>query len=221
MGIRSAEQRAGVVPQATRVKVYAIQSIFTIIAILLVLLLSFQVSLPLPPEAERTDGGLLMYISDIVSLPGLMPYNAISVVAICVAVFLWLGAKDAVYLAGLTLFQGVVSTAIKIVYPIERPYVVDVNAPLQAINNSFPSGHVMLYVVFYGFLFYLAWTRVENRILRITVLSVSSIILLLGSFSRLYLGTHWVADVVAAQILGLAILFPGIEFYERCIVARE
>lgn len=67
---------------------------------------------------------------------------------------------------------------------------------------SFPSGHVVHYVTFYGFLFYLVFTHLKQRWFRTAFLTVlSSIIILIGP-SRVYMGHHWPSDVGGAYLVG-------------------
>jgi undecaprenyl-diphosphatase len=62
---------------------------------------------------------------------------------------------------------------------------------------SFPSGHAMISTAAYGALAYLAWSRLRTR--RAHLLLVVATALFVGSigFSRLYLGVHYLSDVLA------------------------
>lgn len=67
---------------------------------------------------------------------------------------------------------------------------------------SFPSGHATLSIVVFGFLaFLLARGRPQKT--KATVVLVASLVVLLIAFSRLYLGAHWLSDVLAGLSLGL------------------
>jgi undecaprenyl-diphosphatase len=71
-------------------------------------------------------------------------------------------------------------------------------------NNSFPSGHVMFAVGFYGFLIILVNQFIKNvKIRNILTIIFFTIIVLMG-FSRIYLGVHWLSDVIGAYFLGVA-----------------
>jgi undecaprenyl-diphosphatase len=80
---------------------------------------------------------------------------------------------------------------------------------------SFPSGHAVYYTVFFGFLWFLAFTKVKRPVLRWSLLGVFGGLVPLVGFARLYLGAHWVSDVVGGYLLGGAVLAPGINLYRR------
>ena len=67
---------------------------------------------------------------------------------------------------------------------------------------SFPSGHVMTYLAFFGFLTYLIWIGVRKRALRRALLLPCLVLLILVGPSRIYLGAHWASDVIGAYLLG-------------------
>lgn len=76
-------------------------------------------------------------------------------------------------------------------------HLVDVN------TLSYPSGHSMSAMAFYGFLVYLTLLLVESRWLK-TVLSILIILLILSiGTSRIYLGVHYPSDVAAGFVGGL------------------
>jgi undecaprenyl-diphosphatase len=76
-------------------------------------------------------------------------------------------------------------------------------------DTSFPSGHTLHYVTFWGFVAYLAATNLRNRTLgRAIAAGITAIIGLIGP-SRIYLGHHWLTDVLASYLLGLA-YFSGL-----------
>jgi membrane-associated phospholipid phosphatase len=168
-GFLEACLRIGAVP---RYRICLLQGLFALLAIALMLFSTWQWPLPLDPEVQAANGGWLYRAMDIVSWPGFAPWNAVMVVVVAIIVALWLGWRHGLYLLLLTLFQGLVALLLKIVIPTERPAEVDVNAPVEAINNAFPSGHVLLFVVFFGFLFYLVATRLHRSLLPFLLLGL-------------------------------------------------
>ena len=82
-----------------------------------------------------------------------------------------------------------------------RPAPVEGLIPAQAF--SFPSGHAMVAAAFYLFVGYLAWRILKGRV-RIVCAAFLVLIALLIGLSRLYLGVHYLTDVVAGYIAGIA-----------------
>src|SRR5262245_7921124 len=78
---------------------------------------------------------------------------------------------------------------------------------------SFPSGHVVSYVAFYGFLFYLVLTRMPPSVLRSALLVLIGGLIGLVGLSRVYLGAHWASDTLGGYCLGLLWLTLMIQLY--------
>lgn len=81
----------------------------------------------------------------------------------------------------------------------ERP---SINETIDAVGYSFPSGHSMGSLIFYGFLIYLVIRTGQKPWVRwATVIGLSVLIVLIG-VSRIYLGAHFPSDVIAGYIAG-------------------
>ncbi len=80
-------------------------------------------------------------------------------------------------------------------------------------SYSFPSGHVMFYVSFYGFLWFLTYTLLRHGPLRVALLVVFGLLVLLVGPSRVYLGQHWSSDVLGGYLLGSVVLIATISIY--------
>ena len=68
---------------------------------------------------------------------------------------------------------------------------------------SFPSGHAMISTAAYGALAYLAWPYLRTRRRRVLTIAATAIFVVLICFSRLYLGVHYLSDVLAGAAGGL------------------
>lgn len=72
----------------------------------------------------------------------------------------------------------------------------------HAKGYSFPSGHALMSVTFYGLLIYLAWRNIKNVWLRwLSVIGLILLILIIG-LSRVYLRVHYASDVLAGYCIG-------------------
>ena len=80
----------------------------------------------------------------------------------------------------------------------------------RVINEpSFPSGHIMHYINWFGLLTYLLATNWRSGKLRNILITIcASMIALIGP-SRIYLGAHWPSDVMAGYIYG-GLWFGGV-----------
>lgn len=99
----------------------------------------------------------------------------------------------------------------KIIFDRPRP----INAVFLETSASFPSAHATAAVSFYGFIVYLLIKKIKQKKYRIfTVLLGLTLITLIG-FSRLYLGVHYMSDVLAGYLIGLLWLYLGIRITRR------
>ena len=77
---------------------------------------------------------------------------------------------------------------------------------INEIGYSFPSGHSMISMAFYGFIIYLIYEKVKNKYIKWTSITLLSILIVMIGFSRIYLGVHYVSDVLAGFLFSIAYL---------------
>ncbi len=91
---------------------------------------------------------------------------------------------------------------LKLGFARERPFFP---APLATESSySFPSGHSSMSLAVYGTLGYIVARHAASRRKQIAALVGSTALVLLIGFSRLYLGVHYLSDVIAGFSLALA-----------------
>ena len=103
---------------------------------------------------------------------------------------------------------------VKLLIHRPRPTLEDAKILLKFTQSSFPSGHVVHYVVFFGFL--LTVMSVNKKITlfwRIFIGIFSTFLILTISISRVYLGAHWATDVIGGYLFGFIYLGIILKFY--------
>jgi len=98
-------------------------------------------------------------------------------------------------------------------YLWQRPRPIEVAVTLEN-SWAFPSGHAVLAVSLYGFLIYFFWKQFKSLRIRAAALFFGLLIILLVGFSRLYLGVHFLSDVLAGYMVGVFWLLISIWLVE-------
>lgn len=80
---------------------------------------------------------------------------------------------------------------------------------------SFPSGHSVTSVIFYGVLIYLLNRHCKNDKLRKVLTVICGFLALAIGPSRIYVGVHWPTDVLAGWCIGGAVLMVSVCILER------
>jgi undecaprenyl-diphosphatase len=89
---------------------------------------------------------------------------------------------------------------LKHVFTRPRPVVPE---PLVHLSTySFPSGHAVATTLLYGVLCALVLQRVRSPGWRAAAVAIAVMMILLVSFSRVYLGAHYASDVLAGIAVG-------------------
>jgi membrane-associated phospholipid phosphatase len=148
-----------------------------------------------------------------VSWPGYMPQSVV-MVAIPMIILGMIGLRwEAVGLLFATLFTGSLNYLLKIAIRRPRP-TDDLVEVFQVLNSySFPSGHVMFYTAFFGFLVFLVYLLLPHSFRRAVFLALLFLPILLVSLSRVYLGEHWASDVLAGYLLASLSLMVSVSVY--------
>lgn len=95
-----------------------------------------------------------------------------------------------------------------------RPRPLDPMVP-GITNYSFPSGHALMGVAFFGLLIWVSGREISRKDLRMASISLLVLLLLLIGFSRVYLRVHYPSDVIAGYCIGIAWLWIAFRLLAR------
>ena len=123
---------------------------------------------------------------------------------------------EAVILIALNLASTLLNGLIKVLVERPRPTAKLVDILSIAGGNSFPSGHVMAYLAYFGLLFSLGVILLRrDRWWHYTILIIPALFVVLVGPSRIYLGDHWASDVLGAYLIGGLLLGIALWIYLR------
>jgi len=138
------------------------------------------------------------------------------VLVLLTAVFFWVvGLRlEALLVVGLSTVSLLLNLLLKIQVSRPRPTANLVRIIQAATGYSFPSGHVMAYIAYWGLLFSFGFILFEGRHWwRTALLATSAAFVVLIGPSRVYLGDHWFSDVLGAYLIGGVLLGLALIIY--------
>ena len=107
--------------------------------------------------------------------------------------------RDLIHLAIIMVGSLILENGLKIGFHRARP-VSFFGTPTPP-TYSFPSGHALLSLCFYGATAYLMARRCTSNKVRTLLLIISALLVGLIGFSRIYLGMHYPSDVIAGYLI--------------------
>ncbi|MGW1334122.1 phosphatase PAP2 family protein [Streptomyces rubiginosohelvolus] len=148
------------------------------------------------------------------------PWTMRALIAVAVTALWWRGARRlALWTAATSLLATLLQHGLKAAVDRERPQWTD---PVDSANfAAFPSGHAMTAVVTCGLLLWLLRLYGAGPGLWGTALAVAVVSAIGVAATRVYLGVHWLTDVVGGALLGVAVVALSAAGYARYTAPRE
>ncbi|MDE5630313.1 MAG: phosphatase PAP2 family protein [Bacilli bacterium] len=109
-----------------------------------------------------------------------------------------------------SISSGVINNLVKYIIKRERPFGI---ALVKENFYSFPSGHSMISILFYGTIIYMLIEK-DFKYKKVIIPLISIYILLVG-ISRIYLGVHYASDVIGGYFLASSILLSLTLIHEK------
>lgn len=150
------------------------------------------------------------FVSDYFISDGITPYvkfitwfgSAIGIIVMGIfSLFIFRDKKISISMIICLVVGIIINNIFKVIFARVRP---DINPLVVENSYSFPSGHSMMSMIFYGYLIYLIYNNLENKKIKFMLIFVLSVLILCIGFTRIYLGVHYVSDVIGGFLLGFA-----------------
>jgi len=140
---------------------------------------------------------------------------AIGALAGGIALWSWVtgrGRRFALVLLAAVALNPIFEIAFKELVDRARP---DLAQLLPGNGPSFPSGHVLAAMGFYGLVPFFVWEITRRPWARIVAFAGGGAIALIVAFSRVYLDVHWATDATAGLLLGTGLVVASYRSYLR------
>lgn len=173
----------------------------------------FPLDLRITKALQSIDSLLFASAMNWISWPGFLPQSAIIPALVAVLLYSFGLRWEAITSLVAAFLPALINLAVKEWIRRPRPTVdlVDVFRILD--SYSFPSGHVMFYIGFFGFLWFLVFVLLESSWKRTLLLIILGSLIAFVGVSRIFLGQHWASDILGASLLGGLLLAFMIQFY--------
>jgi membrane-associated phospholipid phosphatase len=146
----------------------------------------------------RTPGlnKFFQFITEVGDLNGYIVLTALCAILFWIVFKNWRFVLEIVFVLAIS---GLANVALKQVINRARP---DAEHLVSVATLSYPSGHAMSAIAFYGFLIYLFYNfKLNVWVKTLTILILGLLILAIG-ISRIYLGVHYPSDIAGGYIAG-------------------
>ncbi|MFA5987808.1 MAG: phosphatase PAP2 family protein [Candidatus Paceibacterota bacterium] len=153
-------------------------------------------------------GGASLVFFEVVSFLGEWYSVAVFCFFMTLILLYWKEYRDLCILWAILFFGIVSSSIIKVLVDRPRPEL----AYIVETSKSFPSNHVVGVVIFWGFVFYLLNKYFSEKAMWLPGVTswLFVFFVILMSLSRLYLGVHYLSDVIGGVFIGMIWLNVGI-----------
>ncbi|MFD9483401.1 phosphatase PAP2 family protein [Streptomyces sp. NPDC059991] len=132
---------------------------------------------------------------------------------VVVTLFVRGGRRPALWAAATSTLGTFVQQSLKAALGRERPSWPD---PVDSASYAaFPSGHALTATVTFGLLLWLAVARGARPAVRRAVAAAGAVSVLGVGFTRVYLGVHWLSDVIGGWLIGAALVAMSAAAYGR------
>ena len=121
--------------------------------------------------------------------------------------------KRTLCFAGNLIFIAGINWGIK--HVIQRPRPDESLRLVTEDGFSYPSGHAMVTTAFYGLIIFFVYNNVENKLLKNLICIGLSLLIVLIDFSRVYLGVHYLSDVLSGTLISIAYLIVATTFTKK------
>ena len=159
-------------------------------------------------EITSLDNNSSLWVHSFATAPLDAFFNAVSnaggpvgVVALTIASFallLWhKHRRDAWRLVIVVVGGAILNQVLKLLFHRSRP---DLWPAAHVVGFSFPSGHATLAFCLFGMFIWLGWRHFTSTPARVGWAALLSLLILLVGLSRIYLGAHFLSDVVAGYL---------------------
>lgn len=174
---------------------------------------SFAIDLQITKAIQLINFPFFASFMSLVSWPGFGPQLVVITALIILLIYSFGLHWESVMALVAASFSTGINLMIKDLIQRPRPTPNLVNVFAKLTDFSFPSGHVMFYIGFYGFIGFLAFSLLKPSLKRSFLLTFFGGLVVLIGASRIYLGQHWASDVLGAYLLGSLTLEAYIQVY--------
>lgn len=198
---------------AFQVALFAAIGAFAVLTWMVTSMPLFAIDVQITRSLQSITSPFFGIVMNWISWPGFLPQSIIIPALVALALYRLGLHWESVTALVAALLPGVVNLLVKELIRRPRPGVdlVDVFSVLE--SYSFPSGHVMFYTGFFGFLWFVAYSILESSWKRTLFLIIFGALIVLVGVSRIYLGHHWASDILGAFLLGGLTLAFVLQFY--------
>ncbi|MBE0680872.1 MAG: phosphatase PAP2 family protein [Anaerolineales bacterium] len=174
---------------------------------------SFAIDLQITKAIQLINFPFFASFMNLVSWPGFGPQLIVITALIVLLIYSFGLHWESVMAFVAASFSTGSNLIVKDLIQRPRPTSNLVNVFAKLTDSSFPSGHVMFYIGFYGFIGFLAFSLLKPSLKRNFLLAFFGGLVVLIGASRIYLGQHWASDVLGAYLLGSLTLEAYIRIY--------
>ena len=92
---------------------------------------------------------------------------------------------------------------------------------IEEKGYSFPSGHSMVSMAFYGYLIYLIYKYIKNKYIKYGLILLLSLLICVIGVSRIYLGVHYTSDVLGGFCIAISYLVIYISIINKFFIEKN